>query len=151
MDEKALLLGQALKVKVIVLLRQRKSRYCQDGNPEMVTDIENVSPHGLVLPPIFVHKDSVRLMGWYARDKKQEKAIFARSQNGWTDQEPGLEWVEQNLHHFCRSNMYISSSWIKTILLIASNSQTWWWAPPANSGCPCFPLCFWVLPELFGQ
>jgi len=98
MDEKGFLLGQALKVKVIVLWRQRKSSYCQDGNREMVTDIENFSPHGLVLPPIFIHKDSVRLMGWYTGDKKEEKAIFARSRNGWTDPEPGLERVEQNLH-----------------------------------------------------
>jgi len=91
MDEKEFLLGQALKVKVIVCRRERNSHYCQDGTREMVAVIETVSADGRVLPPMFIHKGSAHLMRWHAGVQKEEKATFAWSPKGWTNRELGLE------------------------------------------------------------
>jgi len=105
MDEKRFLLGQALRVKVIVRRRQRNSRCCQDGNREMVTVIETVSADGRVLPPMFIYKGSAHLMGWHAAVQNEEKATFAWSSKGWTDRELGLELVEPNFNRYSSSNM----------------------------------------------
>jgi hypothetical protein len=89
MDDKGFLLGQVLKVKVIICRRNRNSRYCQNGNREMVTVIETVSADGRVLPPMFIYKGSAHLMGWHAAVQQEVKATFAWSPKGWTDQELG--------------------------------------------------------------
>jgi len=94
MDEKGFMLGQSVKVKVIVWGGGKNPRYTQDGKREMVTIIECVSADGRVLPPTPTHKGTKHLLGWYAHVLKEDlnagKAAFARSAKGWTDNELGL-------------------------------------------------------------
>jgi hypothetical protein len=100
MDEKGFLLGIALKVKVICRRGRKNPRYSQDGNREMVTVIECVSAAGKVLPPMYIYKGSVHLMGWHAGVEAEEQATFAWSPKGWTDRELAMEWVERNFEKY---------------------------------------------------
>jgi hypothetical protein len=100
MDEKGFLLGIALKVKVICRRGRKNPRYSQDGNREMVTVIECVSAAGKVLPPMYIYKGSVHLMGWHVGVEAKEEATFAWSPKGWTDRELGLEWVARNFEKY---------------------------------------------------
>ena len=72
-----IMLGQALKVKVICRKGRRNPRCTQNGNREMVTVIECVSADGSVLPPMYIYKGSSHRMGWHAAVQAQEKATFA--------------------------------------------------------------------------
>jgi len=100
------MLGQSVKVKVIVRRGRKNPRYTQDGKREMVTMIECVSADGRVLPPMFIYKGTKHLLGWYADVIKEDldagKATFARSAKGWTDNELGLEWLERNFDQHSR-------------------------------------------------
>lgn len=60
------------------------------------TVIECVSAAGKVLPPMYIYKGSVNLMGWHAGELAKETAIFAWFPKGWADRELGPEWLERN-------------------------------------------------------
>ena len=96
MDEKGLMLGQALKVKIICRRGRRNLHYTQDGNREMVTVIECVSADGSVLPPMYIYKGSSHLMGWHDAVGAEGKATFAWTKTGWTDRVLRLEWLSGN-------------------------------------------------------
>jgi len=96
MDEKGFLHCQALKVKVICRRGRKNPCYTLDGNREMVTVIECIAADGRVIPPIYIYKGGKHLPGWHAGVQDKEQATFAWSIKGWTDNELGLEWVEQN-------------------------------------------------------
>jgi hypothetical protein len=91
MDEKGILQGQVLKVKVI----QRKGRkypcYPHDGNREMVTVIECISTDGRVIPPMLIYKGSRHLLGYHAGVQDKEQSTFAWATKSWTDNELELE------------------------------------------------------------
>jgi hypothetical protein len=82
MDETGFLLGQALKVKVICRKGRKNPRYSQDGNRKMATLIECVSADGRVIPPMYIYKGTMHLMGWHAGVTSQQEATFARSKKG---------------------------------------------------------------------
>jgi len=100
MDEKGFMLGMALKVRVICRRGRRNPRYTQDGNRELVTVIETVSADGRVLPPMYIYKGVQHLIGWHAAVIKANKATFATSPKGWTDNELGLEYLEKNFNRY---------------------------------------------------
>jgi len=100
MDEKGLLLGQALKVKVICCRGRKNPCYTQDGNRKMVTVIVCIPADGRVIPPMYIYKGGKHLLGWYAGVQDKEQATFAWSTEGWTDNKLGLEWVEQNFEKY---------------------------------------------------
>jgi len=100
MDEKGFLLGQAFKVKVICRRGIKNRNYTQYGNCKMVTVIECIAADGRVIPPMYIYKGGKHLLGWHAGVQDKEEAIFAWSTKGWTDNELGLEWVEQNFEKY---------------------------------------------------
>jgi len=100
MDEKGFLLGQAQKVKVICCRGWKGPHYAQDGNREIVTVIQCISSDGRVIPPMYMYNGSRHLLGWHAGVQDKEQATFAWSTKGWTNNELGLEWVEQNFEKY---------------------------------------------------
>jgi hypothetical protein len=100
MDEKGVLLGQAHKVKVKCHRGRNNPRYILDGYREIVTVIECISSDGRVIPPMYINKGSRHLLGWHAGVQDKGQATCAWSTKGWTDNELGLEWVEQNFEKY---------------------------------------------------
>jgi len=100
MNEKGCLLGQALKVKVICRTGRQNPCYTQDVNHEMVTVIECIAADGRVIPPMYIYKEGKHLLGWHTGVQDKEQPTIAWSTKGWTDNELGLEWVEQNIEKY---------------------------------------------------
>jgi len=84
MDKKGCMLGQAAERKVLGRVGRRNPHLKQDGNREMVTDIETVSATGHVLPPHIIYRGRSHLMGWHAGVKGDEdvQVRFAYSPKG---------------------------------------------------------------------
>jgi len=69
-----------------------KSR--QPGNREWVTVIQGVNTTGWALPPFVVVKGSNILQSWFESTQLLHDWRVATSQNGWTTNEIGLEWIK---------------------------------------------------------
>jgi len=92
--------GQADKVKVICCSGRINPHYTQDGNREMVTVIAWIAADGRVIPPSDIYLGSRHQPGWHAGMQEKEQATFAWSTKGWTNNQPGLERVEQNFEKY---------------------------------------------------
>jgi hypothetical protein len=69
----------------------------QPGNREWVTTIECINASGWCLPPFVILSGKVHQASWY-KDLPLDCAV-AVSDNGWTTDELGLEWVKHFNRH----------------------------------------------------
>ena len=95
-DEKGFLMGRSTSVKVICQKGKRRNFKVQDGNRELITVIETVSAGGILLPPHIVYKDAAQYKGWHALVKAGDKVFFSYSETGWSNQEIGQLYLENN-------------------------------------------------------
>jgi hypothetical protein len=100
MNEKDFLLRQTLKVKVICHRGRKNPRNPPDAYREMVTVTEFFGADGRVIPLMYIYKESRNLLGWHAGMQDKEQATFAWSSKRWTDNQLGLEWVEENFEKY---------------------------------------------------
>jgi hypothetical protein len=95
MDESGSALSMEQRSKVILPIEEKEAFSKQDGNREWATDIECVCATGGDIPPFLIVKgqyvleDICQLFG-------NSRAKLAVSDNGWTNDELGFEW----LRHF---------------------------------------------------
>jgi len=64
------------------------------------TTQEVVSPFsddGRVLPPMIINKGKALYMGWYAKVKKKDLGSFGVSEQGWSNEGLGLQWLKEPL------------------------------------------------------
>lgn len=94
-DEKGFILGYSAKAKVICRSGRRNPNVAQDGSRELITVVETVSVGGLVLPPWVIYKGKGHYMGWH-QETNDANAVFAYSNNGWTDNNMGLRWLREH-------------------------------------------------------
>jgi hypothetical protein len=66
----------------------------QPGNREWVTVIQGVNATGWALPPFVVVKGSNILQSWFESIQLQHDWRVTTSQNGWTTNEIGLDWIK---------------------------------------------------------
>jgi hypothetical protein len=90
MDGKGLILGQALKVKVICCRVQRDSCYRQDGYQKIVIVIGCISAAGKVIPPSYIYKDIKYILVWYAGVQAKAQNTVTWLSMSWTENELGL-------------------------------------------------------------
>ena len=93
-DETGYMLGVASTCKVITSVDRAKPKQLQPGNREWVTVIECVNARGWFLPPMVIFKGKVHLSAWYENNEIPRDWMLAVSDNGWTTNELGLEWVQ---------------------------------------------------------
>jgi len=74
MDEKGFLMGLSEKSKVICTYKGRTFKMMDDGNRELLTDIESVSADGRVLPSLIIYKGANHYMGWHKFTRKDEES-----------------------------------------------------------------------------
>lgn len=94
-DEKGFILGYSAKAKVICRSGRRNPNVAQDASRELITVVETVSVGGLVLPPWVIYKGKGHYMGWH-QETNDANAVFAYSNNGWTDNNMGLRWLREH-------------------------------------------------------
>jgi hypothetical protein len=91
-DETGFQMGVISTAKVITG-SQGKPVSVQPGNREWVTSIECIAANGWSLPPVIIFEGKVHISTWYSDDLPRDWVI-ALSENGWTDNQLGLKWLE---------------------------------------------------------
>ena len=66
----------------------------QPGDREWVTSIECVNSSGWALPPMLIFAGKVHISTWYQNTEIPRDWMIALSDNGWTNDKLGLEWVQ---------------------------------------------------------
>lgn len=93
MDEKGCMMGVVGKVRVIVPKREKNQVLAQCGNREWVSLIECISIDGRCLPLWVIFKGKQHQKSWY--QALESGGHIALLDNGWTNNELGLEWMKQ--------------------------------------------------------
>jgi hypothetical protein len=70
----------------------------QPGNREWVTVIQAICADGWVVPPYFIVKGRNHLLPWYQDSRFQPEWRVYTSENGWTINEIGLDWLKHFDH-----------------------------------------------------
>ncbi len=91
MDEKGFMQGVVAKLRVMIS-KYEKAHMTQCGNREWVSLIECISMDGKVLKPWIIFKGKLQQKIWYEVLKEGHIAL---SENGWTDNELGLAWIQK--------------------------------------------------------
>ena len=104
-DEKGFIIGVIAKLRVMLnkyeMINGKKKRrnayITQYGNREWVSLVEYVSLDGRRLPPWIIFKGKQIQKAW--KEVKEPGAEIVMSDNDWTDNEVGLEWLQKCFHH----------------------------------------------------
>jgi hypothetical protein len=98
-DEAGFIIGK-ITTQLVVTGSERRGRpkAIQPGNREWVTLIAAINAAGWTIPPFLIFAGQYHLSAWYEEDIPRDWAI-AISDNGWTNNELGVEWLKHfNAH-----------------------------------------------------
>jgi hypothetical protein len=85
-------MGLCTTSKVITAVeRSERPRTVIQGNRKWVRIIESVSSKGISLPPMAILKAKEYQAAWYQEPSLPKDWILAKSENGWTTDEIGLQ------------------------------------------------------------
>ncbi|KAL2019740.1 hypothetical protein VTK56DRAFT_9184 [Thermocarpiscus australiensis] len=102
-DETGFQIGILSGAKVVTSSERRgRPRTKQPGNREWVTVIRVVCADGWVVPSYFVVKRRNHLLPWYQDSRFQPEWRVHTSENGWTTNEIGLDWLKHFDHSIKR-------------------------------------------------
>ena len=105
-DETGFLMGMIASGMVVIgTERREKPKAVQPGNREWITVIQAINAEGWPIPPFIIGAGQYHLANWYRESNLPGDWAIATTQNGWTDNETGLEWLK----HFnrCTTNRSI--------------------------------------------
>jgi len=96
-DETGFQMGVIGSMKVVTgSERRRRPDLIQPGNREWVTVIQGICAAGYAIPPFIIYKGRVHISAWYEEVNIPYNWKISVSENGWTNNALGLEW----LRHF---------------------------------------------------
>src|SRR6478609_2794808 len=98
-DETGFMMG-VISGGIVVTGSERRGRpkSIQPGNREWVTAIQAINAEGRATDPFIVVAGQYHLANWYQESNLPATWAIATTQNGWTDNKTGLEWLK----HFNR-------------------------------------------------
>ncbi|EGU82006.1 hypothetical protein FOXB_07480, partial [Fusarium oxysporum f. sp. conglutinans Fo5176] len=99
--------------------RSGRPKLVQPGNREWITVIQAINAEGQAIPPFIIGTGQYHLANWYQESNLPGDWAIAKSQNGCTDNEIGLEWLK----HFDRSTAKRSNSRYRLLILDGHESQ----------------------------
>ena len=93
-DETGFMMGM-ISTGMVVTSAERhcKARMAQPGNREWVTVIQGINSQGWEIPPFIIVFGKYHLLTWYENTTLSQDWVIATSDNGWTTNEKGLEWI----------------------------------------------------------
>jgi hypothetical protein len=95
-DETGFAMGVCTTSKVITAVeRSERPRTVIQGNWEWVTIIECVSSKGISIPPVVILKAKEHQATWYQEPGLPKTWILSTSENGWTTDKIGLQWLKE--------------------------------------------------------
>lgn len=102
-DETGFQMGVITTVKVVTGTEKRgRARTVQPGNREWVTVVHGINAKGWAIPPLIILKAKLHQRTWYTNNDIPQDWRLAVSENGWTDDKIGLEWI-QHFHKHTQS------------------------------------------------
>jgi hypothetical protein len=94
-DETGFMMGVISTAMVVTSSdKAGRAKAKQPGNREWVTVIQGVNALGWSLPPFVVVKGTYILLSWYDDFNLPKSWRLSVSDNGWTTNELGLEWIK---------------------------------------------------------
>ncbi|KAJ0126560.1 Uncharacterized protein HZ326_30333 [Fusarium oxysporum f. sp. albedinis] len=93
-DETGFMMGM-ISTGMVVTGTERRSnaKLAQPGNREWITVVQGISSQGWWLPPFIIVAGQFHLSTWYQDSTLPQDWVIATTENGWTTNERGLEWV----------------------------------------------------------
>jgi hypothetical protein len=79
--------------------RRGRPKAIQPGNREWVTVIQGINAAGWAIPPFLIFAGQYHLSAWYEEEDIPRDWAIAVSDNGWTTNEIGLEWLKHFIKH----------------------------------------------------
>jgi hypothetical protein len=143
--------------------REGRPKSVQPGNREWITAIQAINAEGQLIPPFIIFAGQYHLSNWYRECDLPGDWVIATSQNGWTNNELGLEWLK----HFDRSTAKRTNSRYRLLILdgheshhsanferYCENNKIITLCMPAHASHLLQPLdvgCFAVLKQAYGR
>ncbi|RKL09147.1 hypothetical protein BFJ70_g16698 [Fusarium oxysporum] len=119
-DETGFMMGMIGSGVVVTGAERRgKPKSVQPGNREWVTVIQAINAEGRAIDPFIVVTGQYHLANWYRENKLPANWIITTTQNGWTDNDTGLEWLK----HFNRCTTNRSTGLYRLLILDGHESR----------------------------
>jgi hypothetical protein len=119
-DETGFLMGMIASGMVVTGSERRsKPKSVQPGNREWITVIQAINADGRAIQPFIIGSGQYHLANWYQESNLPGDWAIATTQNGWTDNETGLEWLK----HFDRCTTKRSNSRYRLLILDGHESH----------------------------
>ena len=98
-DETGFMMGM-ISTAMVVTASERRNRpnTVQPGNREWATVIQGINSQGWAIPPFIIFKGQCLLSTWFEEDIPPNW-VLAVSENGWTTNELGLNWLKHFNKH----------------------------------------------------
>ncbi|ENH67784.1 hypothetical protein FOC1_g10001255 [Fusarium oxysporum f. sp. cubense race 1] len=98
---------------------QGRPKPVQPGNREWITAIAAINAEGQSIPPFIIGSGQYHLANWYRESNLPPDWVIATSQNGWTNNKLGLEWLK----HFDQSTTNRSTGPYRLLILDGHESH----------------------------
>jgi hypothetical protein len=99
-DETGFMMGVISTSMVVTSSDGRaKAKKVQPGNREWVTVIQGVNSQGWVVPPFIIVAGKNHLASWYQNSGFPPNWVIAVTDNGWTTNEKGMDWIRHFEKH----------------------------------------------------
>jgi hypothetical protein len=99
-DETGFQMGVIGSMKVVTGSERRtRPNLIQPGNREWVTNIQSICAAGYATPPFIIYKGRVHISAWYEEKDIPYDWKLSVSENGWTNNQLGLEWLKHFDEH----------------------------------------------------
>jgi hypothetical protein len=119
-DETGFMMGVIASGMVVTGTERRgRPKSVQSGSREWITVIQAINAEGWAIPPFIIGAGQYHLANWYRESNLPGEWAVATSQNGWTDNEIGLEWLK----HFDRCTANRSTSRYRLLILNGHESH----------------------------
>jgi hypothetical protein len=94
-DETGFQMGVIGSMKVVTGAERRaRPDLVQPGDREWVTVIQSICAAGYAIPPFIIYKGRVHISAWYEETSIPRNWKLSVSENGWTNNALGLEWLK---------------------------------------------------------
>jgi hypothetical protein len=94
-DESGFMIGIISTGAVVTGSEHRgRPKSIQQGNREWTTVIQGVNATGWAIPPFIIFQGKHHLSAWYKEEDLPQDWVIAVSENGWTTNKLGLEWLK---------------------------------------------------------
>jgi hypothetical protein len=119
-DETGFMMGIIMAGMVVTgSERHGRPKSVQPGNREWITVIQAINAEGQSIAPFIIGAGQYHLANWYRECDLPGDWVIATSQNGWTNNELGLEWLK----HFDRSTTNRSTGPYRLLILDGHESH----------------------------